>query len=51
MPVPITAPLFNLELPKLTLRSDLATGATASATFGNWLKYLSEGVDLTANVT
>jgi homoserine O-succinyltransferase len=45
-----TLPL-SIELPKLTLRSDLATGVAASAIFRNWLEYLSEGVNLTAGVT
>jgi homoserine O-succinyltransferase len=38
-----TIPL-SVELPKLTLRRDLAIGEAASAIFRNWLEYLSEGV-------
>jgi homoserine O-succinyltransferase/O-acetyltransferase len=37
-----TLPL-SVELPKLTLRPDLATGAAAAAIFRNWLEYLAEG--------
>ncbi len=45
-----TLPL-SVELPKLTLRPNLATGAAASAIFKNWLEYLSEGLKLTADTT
>ena len=34
---------LSAELPKLTLRPDIATGTAASAIFGNWLDYLSAG--------
>ncbi|MGH6764231.1 MAG: homoserine O-acetyltransferase/O-succinyltransferase family protein, partial [Bradyrhizobium sp.] len=34
---------LSAELPKLTLRPDIATGSAASAIFGNWLDYLSAG--------
>jgi hypothetical protein len=39
-----------VELPKLKLPADLATGVAASAIFKNWLEYLSEGVKLTADM-
>lgn len=39
-----TIPL-SIELPKLTLRPDLAFGQAASVIFRNWLEYLSEGVE------
>jgi homoserine O-succinyltransferase/O-acetyltransferase len=44
-----TLPL-SIELPKLTLRPDLAAGAAASAIFKNWLAYLSEAAKLTAGL-
>jgi len=34
---------LSAELPKLTLRPDIAAGAAASAIFGNWLDDLSAG--------
>lgn len=34
---------LSAELPKLTLRPDIATGTAASAIYGNWLDYLSAG--------
>jgi homoserine O-succinyltransferase len=37
-----TLPL-SVELPLLTLRSDIAAGAAAAALFGNWLGYLADG--------
>jgi homoserine O-succinyltransferase len=40
-----TVPL-SVELPHLTLRSDLAVGVAATALFGNWLEYLSDDVKL-----
>jgi homoserine O-succinyltransferase len=40
-----TIPL-SVELPHLTLRSDLAVGVAASALFRNWLEYLSDSVKL-----
>lgn len=40
-----TIPL-SVELPHLTLRSDLAVGVAAAALFGNWLEYLSDSVKL-----
>jgi homoserine O-succinyltransferase/O-acetyltransferase len=44
-----TLPL-SIELPLLSLRRDLATGVAASAIVKNWLEYLSEGVQLTADM-
>jgi homoserine O-succinyltransferase/O-acetyltransferase len=41
---------LSVELPHLVLRSDLATGVAASAIFGNWLQYLSDGVRLSAGI-
>jgi homoserine O-succinyltransferase/O-acetyltransferase len=41
---------LSVELPHLVLRSDLATGVAASAIFGNWLQYLSDGVRLAAGI-
>ena len=35
---------LSVELPHLTLRSDIAAGVAASAIFGNWLEYLSDGI-------
>jgi homoserine O-succinyltransferase len=40
-----TIPL-SVELPHLTLRSDLAVGVAAAALFRNWLEYLSDSVTL-----
>jgi homoserine O-succinyltransferase/O-acetyltransferase len=40
-----TIPL-SVELPHLTLRSDLAVGVAAAALLGNWLEYLSDSVKL-----
>jgi len=40
-----TIPL-SVELPHLTLRSDLAVGVAAAALFRNWLEYLSDSVKL-----
>jgi homoserine O-succinyltransferase/O-acetyltransferase len=37
-----TLPL-SVELPPLTLRSDIAVGTAAAALFGNWLGYLTDG--------
>jgi homoserine O-succinyltransferase len=37
-----TLPL-SVELPLLTLRSDIAAGTAAAALFGNWLGYLADG--------
>jgi homoserine O-succinyltransferase len=34
---------LSVELPGLTLRPDIATGNAATAIFGNWLGYLSDG--------
>jgi homoserine O-succinyltransferase len=34
---------LSVPLPHLTLRPDIAPGAAATAIFGNWLEYLSEG--------
>jgi homoserine O-succinyltransferase len=45
-----TLPL-SIELPLLTLRRDLATGVAAAAIFRNWLQYLSEGVQLTVDMS
>jgi homoserine O-succinyltransferase/O-acetyltransferase len=45
-----TIPL-SVELPKLTLRSDLAFGQAASIIFRNWLEYLAEGVEPIAAVS
>jgi homoserine O-succinyltransferase len=45
-----TIPL-SVELPKLVLRHDLATGEAALAIFRNWLEYLSEGVKPAAAAT
>jgi homoserine O-succinyltransferase len=42
---------LSVELPHLALRSDLATGVAASAIFGNWLEYLSDGVKLSAGIS
>ncbi|HUN95365.1 MAG TPA: homoserine O-succinyltransferase [Bradyrhizobium sp.] len=42
-----TIPL-SVELPKLTLRPDLAFGQVASVIFRNWVEYLSDGVEATA---
>ena len=42
---------LSVELPHLTLRSDLATGVAAAAIFGNWLEYLSDGVKLVGQST
>lgn len=39
---------LSAELPKLTLRPDIAAGTAASAIFGNWLDYLSAGKRETA---
>ena len=36
-------PALSAELPERTLREGLATGAAATAIFGNWLQYLSQG--------
>jgi homoserine O-succinyltransferase len=44
-----TIPL-SVELPHLTLRSDLATGQAAAALFRNWLEYLSDSVKLRNSV-
>ena len=44
-----TIPL-SVELPHLTLRSDLAVGVAAAALFRNWLEYLSDGVKSRAGV-
>jgi homoserine O-succinyltransferase/O-acetyltransferase len=44
-----TIPL-SVELPHLTLRSDLAVGVAASALFGNWLEYLSDNVKLRTGI-
>jgi len=35
---------LSIELPHLTLRSDLAVGVAAAVLFRNWLEYLSDGV-------
>jgi homoserine O-succinyltransferase len=37
---------LSVELPHLTLRSDLAVGVAAAALFRNWLEYLSDSVTL-----
>ncbi|SDT20724.1 homoserine O-succinyltransferase MetA [Bradyrhizobium canariense] len=42
---------LSVELPKLTLRPDLAISAAASTIFRNWLEYLSEGVEPVAETT
>lgn len=42
-----TIPL-SVELPKLTLRPDLAFGQVASVIFRNWVEYLSEGTKVAA---
>jgi homoserine O-succinyltransferase len=42
---------LSVELPHLALRADLATGEAASAIFGNWLEYLSDGVKLSASIS
>jgi len=42
-----TIPL-SVELPKLTLRPDLAFGQVASVIFRNWVEYLSDGINATA---
>lgn len=42
-----TIPL-SIELPKLTLRPNLAFGQVASVIFRNWIEYLSDGVRATA---
>ncbi len=34
---------LSAELPVLTLRPDIAAGTAATALFGNWLRYLSDG--------
>ncbi len=34
---------LSVELPSLTLRRDIAAGSAATAIFGNWLEYLSNG--------
>jgi homoserine O-succinyltransferase len=34
---------LSVALPHLTLRPDIAPGAAATAIFGNWLEFLSEG--------
>jgi homoserine O-succinyltransferase len=34
---------LSVALPRLTLRPDIAAGTAATAIFGNWLEYLSEG--------
>jgi homoserine O-succinyltransferase len=39
---------LSAELPKLTLRPDIAAGVAASAIFGNWLDDLSAGKRETA---
>lgn len=36
-------PALSTELPDRTLRQDIATGATATAIFRNWLDHLSDG--------
>jgi homoserine O-succinyltransferase/O-acetyltransferase len=36
-------PALSAELPERTLREGLATGAAATAIFGNWLGFLSDG--------
>jgi homoserine O-succinyltransferase len=36
---------LSVELPKLTLRTDLAFGKVASTIFRNWLEYLSEDIE------
>ena len=41
---------LSVELPHLTLRSDLAIGAAASIIFKNWLEYLFDGVRLRADM-
>ena len=35
-------PMLAAELPGLTLRSDIAAGAAATAIFRNWLGFISE---------
>jgi homoserine O-succinyltransferase len=40
-------PALSAELPDRTLRSDIATGAAATAIFRNWLGYLSLGARAT----
>jgi homoserine O-succinyltransferase len=40
-------PALSAELPDRTLRQDIAAGAAATAIFGNWLEYLSEGARTT----
>lgn len=42
---------LSIELPRLVLRSDLATGVAAAAIFRNWLEYLSDDVRIPARVT
>jgi homoserine O-succinyltransferase len=44
-----TIPL-SVELPHLTLRSDLAAGVAAAALFRNWLEYLSDSVKLQTGI-
>ena len=41
---------LSVELPRLTLRSDLAAGVAAAAIFGNWLEYLSDDVLIPARI-
>jgi homoserine O-succinyltransferase/O-acetyltransferase len=40
-------PALSAELPALTTRSDIATGAAAAVIFKNWLGYLSVGASTT----
>jgi homoserine O-succinyltransferase len=45
-----TIPL-SVELPKLTLRPDLAFGQVASVIFRNWIEYLAAGVEAAAPIS
>jgi homoserine O-succinyltransferase len=42
---------LSIELPHLTLRSDLAVGVAAATLFRHWLEYLSDGVKPRARIT